>query len=417
MQTYFPIKTSNLSHPRKDKKQPWQIALIANLIDDFERLPNDPLDAGAEFDRQLTIESIAAALEADGHIVHFIQANSALPEALMDVRPHICFNIAEGISGDGREAQVPALCELLGIPYTGSQVVANAVSLNKTMTKRIWQQQGLPTAPYYEFVSLDDVAHSDLRFPVFAKPAREGTGMGINSKSIIQNYDELIAHLGWLLTSYRQPVLVEEFLPGREFTVGFIGNRGNPSLRHRPELYDADGYHWFPVLEIDTLSSVSPTIYGHDAKALDIGTEGAPNYLCPADIPESLRAQLIDLTRRAAEALEVRDVSRVDFRLGADGEPYLLEINTLPGLNPQLSDLCIMAAAEGISHHTLITEILYLAAERYQFRVKPVYPFHDNSLRINALVHSEQAQTGTAVDYPDFRLNLEGDRNYDLPDF
>jgi D-alanine-D-alanine ligase len=110
---------------------------------------------------------------------------------------------------------------------------------------------------------------------------------------------------------------------------------------------------------------VSPTIYGHDAKALDIGTSGAPKYLCPADISESLRARLIDLTRQAAETLDVKDVSRVDFRMGADGEPYLLEINTLPGLNPLLSDLCIMAAAEGVTHQTLITEILYLAAERY----------------------------------------------------
>ncbi len=365
MYTYHSDRVNDMTRSQINIKPPWRIALIANLIDDFERHPDDPLDAGAEFDRQQTIEAIAVALEAEGHNVYFIQANSSLPEALMNIRPHICFNIAEGSSGDGREAQVPALCELLGIPYTASQVVANAVSLNKTMTKRIWQQQGLPTAPYYEFVSLEDVAHSDLHFPVFAKPAREGTGMGINNKSIITSYDQLIAHLSWLLTAYRQPVLVEEFLPGREFTVGFIGNRGNPNLRRRPELYDADGYHWFPILEIDTLSSVSPTIYGHDAKALDIGTEGAPNYLCPADISESLRARLIDLTRRAAEALEVRDVSRIDFRIGADGEPYLLEINTLPGLNPLLSDLCIMAAAEGISHQTLITEILYLAAERY----------------------------------------------------
>ena len=335
----------------------------------------------------------------------------------MNIRPHICFNIAEGISGDGREAQVPALCELLAIPYTGSQVVANAISLNKTMTKRIWQQQGLPTAPYFEFTSLEDIAHADIRFPLFAKPAREGTGMGINRKSIINDYDELLAHVDWLLTTYRQPVLVEEFLPGREFTVGFIGNRGNPSLRHRPELYDADGYHWFPILEIDTLPSVSPTIYGHDAKELDIGTEGAPNYLCPADISESLRARLIDLTRRAAETLEVRDVSRVDFRLGVDGEPYLMEINTLPGLNPQLSDLCIMAAAEGISHHTLITEILYLAAERYKLGIFPDIPAPSDSLQINIFGGSKQTQPQISINYPDINLHTEGDNKFDLPDF
>jgi D-alanine-D-alanine ligase len=367
MQTYQPLRVNQSTRSLINKKPPWSIALIANIIDDFERNIGDPPDAGAEFDKRVTVESIASALEADGHYVHFMMADHSLPEALMNVRPHICFNIAEGMIGDGREAQVPALCELLGIPYTGSQVVANAVSLNKTMTKRIWQQQGLPTAPYYEFISLENAAHVELRFPLFAKPSREGTGMGINNNSIINDYDELANRVNWLLDVYNQPVLVEEFLPGREFTVGFIGNRGNPIFRHRPELYDDDGYHWFPILEINTLSSVSPTIYGHDAKSIDIGTAGAPTYLCPAEIPESLRAQLIDLTRRASEALDVRDVSRVDFRLGVDGEPYLLEINTLPGLNPHLSDLCIMAAAEGISHQTLITEILYLASERYKF--------------------------------------------------
>jgi D-alanine-D-alanine ligase len=365
MHIYYP-PTKEIQESAKIKKPPpWRIALIANLADDFTPGEDEPPDAGAEFDRRTTIEAIAAALEFEGHEVHFLQGNHSLPGALMTLDPDICFNIAEGISGDGREAQVPALCELLGIPYTASKVVANAVSLNKTLTKRIWQQQGLPTAPYYEFTSLEEVAHADLRFPLFAKPAREGTGMGINNYSIINDHNELLQRVNWILDTYHQPVLVEEFLPGREFTVGFIGNPGNPSFRRRPELYDADGYHWFPILEIDTLSSVSPTIYGHDAKSLDIGTEGAPDYLCPADIPAALKAQLIDLTRRAAQALEVKDVSRVDFRIGADGEPYLMEINTLPGLNPQLSDLCIMASAEGLSHQALITEILYLAAERY----------------------------------------------------
>jgi len=350
--------------PISEENPAWQIAITANLSDSFIAEAGSPPDAGAEFDRWHTVEAIASALEGEGHQAYFLQADQSLPVALTNLRPDICFNIAEGLQGDGREAQVPALCEMLGIPYTGSQVVANAVSLNKTMTKRIWGQQGLPTAPYYEFASLEEIAHTDLHFPLFAKPAREGTGMGINNASIINDHVELVDRVAWISETYRQPVLVEEYLPGREFTVGFIGNRGIPSFRRRPWLYDTDGYHWFPVLEIDTLVSVSPSIYGHDAKSLDIGTTGAPNYLCPADIPESLRAQLIDLTRKAAEALEVRDVARVDFRLGADGEPYLLEINTLPGLNPLLSDLCIMAAAEGITHQTLISEILYLSAER-----------------------------------------------------
>lgn len=360
--------------PRRNnnRKPPWRIALIANLKDEFTPELDDPPDAGAEFDRLETIEVIAEALESDGHWVHFVRGDHTLPEALMNLRPHICFNIAEGLTGDGREAQVPALCELLGIPYTASGVVANAISLDKTQTKRIWQQQGLPTAPYYEFSSLDEAAHTDLRFPLFVKPAREGTGMGIDGKAIVSNHDEVMARVDWLLRTYRQPALVEEYLPGREFTVGFIGNPGNPSHRRHPEIFDEDGYHWFPILEIDNLSSITPTVYGHDAKALDVGSKGAPGYLCPADISKSLRSRLIDLTRRSAEALGVRDVSRVDFRIGADDEPYLMEINTLPGLNPSVSDLCIMAAAEGLPYKMLITEILYLAAQRFGMPVDTI---------------------------------------------
>ncbi len=362
---YQPTRSNTRYLYNDHRRPPWRIALIANLIDDFDRAPGDPHDAGAEFDRRSTIESLAAALESEGHYVHFVEGNHNLPQALDNLKPDICFNIAEGLGGDGREAHIPALCELMGIPYTGSQVVAQAISLHKTHTKRIWQQQGLPTAPFYEFTSMEDIAHADLRFPLFAKPSREGTGMGVDLKSIINDYDELYARVSWLLETYRQPILVEEFLPGREFTVGFIGNPGNPNDRRNQQIYDADGYHWFPVLEIDTVSSVSPTVYGHDAKAIDIGVEGAPNYLCPADISDTLRSRLIDLTRRAAEVLEVRDVARIDFRMGADGEPYLMEINTLPGLNPLISDLCIMATAEGMEYKTLITEILNLAAERY----------------------------------------------------
>ena len=147
------------------------------------------------------------------------------------------------------------------------------------------------------------------------------------------------------------------------------------------------------MLEIGLSNSVSPTVYGHDAKAIDIGDLGAPDYLCPADIPDSFARELIDLTRKAAEALNACDISRVDFRLGADGKPYLLEINTLPGLNPAISDICIMADAEGLDYNTLITEILYLAAERFGL------PFHnfkwDFAGKTRSLVPVEAKRNGS----------------------
>lgn len=365
MYTYQPSRSNGKHSQPLQRRPPWRIALVANLIDEFERQLDDPPDAGAEFDRHETIEAIAGALEADGHWVHFCAADETLPGALMNLRPHIVFNIAEGSQGDGREAQVPALCELLGIPYTASRVVAHALSLDKVQTKRIWQQFNLPTAPFQEIKSLKELDHTNLRFPLFVKPVREGTGMGVDGGAIVKNQEALRARVDWVLRQYRQPALVEEFLPGREFTVGFIGNAGDPATRRNPSLYGADGYHWFPILEIDTHPSVSPSVYGHDAKVLDIGATGAPGYICPADIPEVLRTKLIELTGKAAQAVGACDVSRVDFRLGADDQPYLMEINTLPGLNPLVSDLCIMAAAEGMLYRDLITEILYLAAERF----------------------------------------------------
>ncbi|NJN53713.1 MAG: hypothetical protein HC804_02510 [Anaerolineae bacterium] len=230
----------------------------------------------------------------------------------------------------------------------------------------MWQSIGLPTAHFQEFTSNQQPIDPALRYPLFVKPAREGTGMGMGQESVVSNEADLRKRVAWVIETYKQPALVEELLTGREFTVGYIGNRGFPGGRTRPYLYNVDGYHFFPVLEIDASRSVTPGVYGHAAKVLELDEKGAPAYLCPADISRELREQLYTLTQQAAEAIGTCDVSRIDFRLDAAGEPMLLEINTLPGLNPAVSDVCIMARAEGLPYTTLITEILYLAAKRFE---------------------------------------------------
>jgi len=235
--------------------------------------------------------------------------------------------------------------------------------------------------------SVGEVDDRGLTYPLFVKPVREGTGMGIDQGAIVHDARQLADRVAWTVEAYKQPALVEEYLPGREFTVGFIGNPGFPARRRRPWLYDNDGYHYFPILEIDSGVSVSPDVYGHDAKSYDIGATGAPGYICPTDIPDSLRLRLIELTRKAAEAIGACDVSRVDLRLDARGEPSLMEINTLPGLNPAVSDLCIVAAAEGMPYQDLITEILYLAAER-------------NALPFDSLVYTESRRHALAQPVP-----------------
>lgn len=345
--------------------RPWRVAVIANVKGETP-LPFDaPADAGAEFDRKETIEAIQAAIESDGHSTIFLSADSNLIDTLRDVRPDICFNIAEGIYGDAREAQVPALLEILRIPYTASRVLANAVALDKTMTKRIWQNFGLPTAAFQEFVTAADPISPDLTYPLFVKPAREGTGMGMDEHAIVHNEAELRSRVGWVIDNYKQPALVEDYLSGREFTIGVLGRPDGALYSPHPDLYESSGYHRFPVLEIDNSVSVTPGVYGHEAKTLHNWDNGVPGFLCPADVDPCLAGVLHTLAYRAHAAIGAVDVSRVDIRMDGEGRPRLLEINTLPGLTPEFSDLCVISQAQGISYRELVLEILYLAASRF----------------------------------------------------
>lgn len=189
--------------------------------------------------------------------------------------------------------------------------------------------------------------------------------MGINGGSVVSGEAALRRQARWVIETYQQPALIEEYLPGREFTVGLIGNRVRGGRRRLTHLYDDQGYHVFPVLEIDARVGVGEGLYNAASKSYNPGEGGAPLYLCPAEIPAELEADLKRLAVEAFEAIGALDVARVDFRVGDDGRPYLLEINTLPGLNPRVSDLCIMAQAEGLPYNDLINEILGLAVERY----------------------------------------------------
>ena len=351
------------SKPRPVK--PWRVAVIAN-VKGVSSLPTEgPADAGAEFDKEETIEAIRAAIESDGHSAIFIPADVNLPFALRDVVPDICFNISEGLGGDGREAQAPAIFEMMHIPYTASRVTTNAVTLDKTMTKRIWRDSGLPVVPFQEFVTGHETIDPTLRYPMFVKPAREGTGMGMGSESIVHNAGELRKRVSWVIRQYAQPALVEEYLPGREFTVGVLGRSGAQQYSLKGEIYQRDGFHRLPVLEVKSTDSVTPGVYGHSAKQLYPGEEGVPQFLCPAPISANFSRVLQELAIKGHRAVNALDVSRVDFRCDAEGRPYLLEINSLPGLTPGFSDLCVIAKAEGISYRELILEILYLGASRW----------------------------------------------------
>ena len=347
-------------------KRYWKVAVLANIKDDSQPKPEGvPPDAFSDFDHIETIDSLRAAIETDGHKTVFLQADRDLPFALRDHQPDICFNIAEGLGGDAREAQVPALLELLSIPYTGSRVLTNGISLDKTLTKRIWRDRRLPVAPFQEFISGDEPLRVELKFPLFVKPAREGTGMGVDMNAIVNNEKELRERAMYIINTYQQPALVETFLPGREFTVGILGRADAKLYSRHPEWYEKDGFHRFPVLELDTSRSVTPWVYGLEAKSKDVGADGSPGYFCPADIEPELEKKLKNFALRAHQLLYTLDVSRTDIRLDEEGNPRVMEINTLPGLTPDYSDLCLQAAAEGIRYEDLVLEILYLGASRW----------------------------------------------------
>ncbi len=342
-----------------------RVAVVANRKHAVKPSAGAPPDALAEYDADETVQGIQDALRALGHEPSFLEADETFIDTVRETRPDICFNIAEGLRGDSRESHVPAVLEMLSIPYTGSKVLTHAVSLDKVMTKRVWRDAGLPTAPFQSFQHGGEPLDERLSFPLFVKPSREGSGMGINARSIVRDEAELRAQVEWVIRTYRQPALVEAYLPGREFTVALIGNRYVPGEPSRSAFYDANGYHVFPIEEIDMSRADIPGVYNTEAKGFAPVNVGGPQFHCPADLPEDVAATIKALTIQAFEALNALDVSRVDFRLDENGAPQLVEINTLPGLRPEFSDMCIIAKAAGVSYETLIAEILNLALERY----------------------------------------------------
>jgi len=353
-----------------------RVALLANLIKNAPTWPGMPEDRWDDLDSEETIEAILAAMETRGHQVTFLEGNLSLFETLPKYKPDICFNICEGHWGDSREAQVPAILEMLRVPYTGAGLLTLALALDKPMTKRVLTHHSLPTPPFQVFERDHEPMDPDLVFPLFAKPSREGTGMGVSAESIVYDEAQLRVQLKRLLAQYDQPVLVEHFIEGREVTVGVVGNLTGPVARRLPDDPDAPrisrGLHFFPPLEVDMsrYPDEEAGIYTNRIKTELVHTF---HYICPAPLPEDLVEELNWLTAATFRITGCRDVGRVDFRLDAhnNNKPYILEINPLPGLNPGYSDLPLEAQADGWTFEQLVNEILDHAIERYGLKSVP----------------------------------------------
>lgn len=322
-----------------------RIGMTYDLRDEYLAAGHGELET-AEFDRGETIDALEAALRGLGHETERIGHVRQLARRLADgARWDLVFNIAEGLGGYGREAQVPALLEAFGIPYTFSDPLVSSLTLHKAMTKRVVQSFGLPTPAFALVMDARDVASIDLPLPLFAKPVAEGTGKGVTAASIITSRAELDATVRHLLEQFRQPVLVETYLPGREFTVGVLGTGADAVA--------------VGSCEIVLLGGADSEVYSYRNKEL---CEQLVEYRrLPAG---PLRARLEDLALDVWRCLGCRDGGRVDLRLDAGGEPSFLEVNPLAGLHPEHSDLPIIAALEGMAYRDLIGAIVASASRR-----------------------------------------------------
>ncbi|MEJ2708083.1 MAG: hypothetical protein P8074_10765 [Anaerolineales bacterium] len=347
----------------------FRVALLANLKTNaphFEGMPEDQWD---DLDSEKTVNALVEAIRSGGHRCDFLEADISLVDTLRKYKPDICFNISEGHFGDAREAQAPAILEMLRIPYTGSRVLTLALALDKPMTKRVLHYHDLPTPNFQTFERVDEPLNEEMVFPLFAKPSREGTGMGVSARSIVHDEGELRDQVAHILTRYKQPALVEEYIEGREVTVGVVGNLVGPVARRVPVNENAPriqaGLRFLPPMEVDLKPFLdSDVVYSNRLK---VALADQLDYLCPAPLDDDMIDELDWLTAAVFRITGALDVSRVDFRLDVkdNWKPYILEINPLPGLSPGISDLVIEAQADGIQHTELVNMILDTALARY----------------------------------------------------
>jgi D-alanine-D-alanine ligase len=322
-----------------------RIALVYDLRDDYRALGFSEEEI-AEFDTVDTIDQLAGALQSLGCEVVRVGRGQVLAARLAaGERFDLVFSIAEGVRGRSREAQVPALCELFDQPYLFSDPLTCAVAHDKAVAKRLVRASGVPTPNFAVAVSDAGELRGWSEFPAFVKPIAEGTGKGCESASVVQTPEELAAAAARLIARYRQPVLVETYLPGREFTVGIVGTGDQARVIGVCEILlkdeaEANIYSLNNKERCEELVIYQPT---RDGEAWAAGSRALAAY----------------------RGLECRDAARLDFRSTALGDPYFLEANPLAGLHPHHSDLPILAAQNGIPYVELIGMILDSALARY----------------------------------------------------
>lgn len=324
------------------------IGIAYDLKKDFDYEQGRPDDWLEEYDSEHTIEAIQDVIEALGHKTVHLGGGRTFLERIRTNSVDMVFNLAEGSAGRNREAHVPTLLEMLEIPYTHSDPLTLAITLDKEMAKRVVMSEGISTPDFRLITDQMDAEHIDLPFPLFVKLACDGSSKGIRSNSRVNDKEALRYEIDRLFGGYKEPVLVETFLPGREFTVGVLGN-GSPYVLGVMEVASVEGL-------------VEDFVYCTTMKR---ECDEKVRYTCPPELPLSLLHRIEELALDSYQVLGCRDVARIDVRLDRDGTPHFLEANPLPGLAPGYSDLVILADRVGWSYEELVEGILLHAFQRY----------------------------------------------------
>ena len=315
------------------------------------------IDTYAEWDTWDTINAVKHAIE-NFHNVTLVEADHYAFAKLKEINPDIVFNIAEGFNGVSREAQIPSILDMLQIPYTGSDPLTLATCLDKARTKEILSYYKIPNAKFIIVDDLETAKEINLNFPLIVKPISEGSSKGIFSTSFVKDKDELIKEVERILIEYNQSALVEEFLPGREFTVAVIGNGNDAEVLPIVEI----SYNDFPKDFIP--------IYSYEAKwILDTKENPLDVFSCPAKIDSKLEKKISEIVLRTYSVLRCKDWSRIDVRLDANNEPNIIEVNPLPGILPNPEEnSCFPKAArtKGLNYDEMINKVLYVAAKRHK---------------------------------------------------
>jgi D-alanine-D-alanine ligase len=330
-------------------------SLHARRYEETHEEDDPPLDLLAECDSDETIEAIGRAL-GEKHEIVPIEADDEAYLHLKELRPDLVFNIAEGLVGPNRESHIPSICEMLGIPYTGSDPLTLGICLDKSRAKEILAYHKIPT-PAFWVVENGSGISLRVKLPAIVKPLHEGSSKGINDNSVVKSRQELKARVREIQSVYKEPVIIEQFLTGREFTVGVLGNPPNLEI--------------LPIVEIDhsQLPPGANPVYSYEAKWVwDQPDKPLEIFRCPAELGPDLKNRIEDIVRKTVEVLRIRDWSRIDIRLDERGEPNILEVNPLPGVLPNPEDnSCLPKAARtaGYSYSALLHRVVDEAATRY----------------------------------------------------